>query len=281
MSSWQNSVVTHGGRQLAFRTHGPETALPVIALHGWQDNAASFELLGPLLPELRLIAIDMPGHGLSSWRGSDGTYCIWTYLEDVLAVVNSLQLQRFALLGHSMGGAIACLLAGLLPERVIRLGLLDSVGPLATSAAAAPDQMLRALQQQQNLKTGVRRYYNSFAAAVAARAAKGLGTEAATILGRRGIAEDAQGFFWTLDPRLSLASLLSLTEEQAAVFIRRIEGPVQLIAAPEYWLQRRAWFDLRCGYFRQLQLHELPGNHHQHLDGQVAAVAALLGAYFI
>lgn len=252
--------------------------MPVIALHGWRDNAATFELLGPLLPGVRLIAIDMPGHGLSSWRDEDGAYYIWSYLEEVLAVVEALGLTRFSLLGHSMGGAISCLLAGLLPERIAKLGLLDAVGPLATSAEAMPAQMLKAMQQAA-LSTR-RNHYPSFDAAVAARAAKGLETEAATILGRRGIAQDDKGWYWTLDPRLSHANLLSLTEQQAEVFIRRIQCPTLIIAAPAYWPERKAWFAQRCTYFREMKLVELPGHHHQHLEGQVQEVAALLRNFF-
>lgn len=277
-AGWQESVIRHGNRQLAVRCHGPESGIPVIALHGWRDNAATFELLGPLLPAVRLIAIDMPGHGLSSWRETDGAYYIWSYLEDVLAVAAAQGLERFSLLGHSMGGAISTLLAGLMPERIDKLGLLDAVGPLATSAEAAPEQMLRALKQAQ--QSTRRHHYASFESAVAARAAKGLGTEAATLLGRRGIAKDDKGWYWTLDPRLSHSNLLSLTEAQAEVFIRRIICPVLIIAAPSYWPDRKAWFEQRCTYFKHLQRVDLPGGHHQHLEGQVPEVAALLRDFF-
>ena len=252
--------------------------MPVIALHGWRDNAATFEELGPLLPSLRLIAIDMPGHGLSSCRQPEGAYYIWSYLEEVLAVADAQGLDRFSLLGHSMGGAISTLLAGLLPERIDKLALLDAVGPLTTAPEAVPAQMLRALQHAQQSKR--RHHYPSFETAVAARAAKGLGTAAATLLGRRGIAKDDKGYYWTLDPRLSHANLVSLTEDQAEVFLRRITCPTLIIAAPSYWPDRKDWFELRCTYFKNLQRTDLPGGHHQHLEGQVNEVAALLRDFF-
>jgi pimeloyl-ACP methyl ester carboxylesterase len=273
-TGWHDSSVRFGDRQLALRCHGAETGIPVIALHGWRDNAATFELLGSLLPSLRLIAVDMPGHGLSSWRDPDGEYYIWSYLEEVLAVADALGLTRFNLLGHSMGGAISALLAGLVPERVDKLALLDAVGPLATTAEEAPAQMLRALEQAK--ASNRRHHYASFEAAVAARAAKGLETEAARILGRRGIAQDDKGWYWTLDPRLSRANLLSLTEAHTEVLIRRIACPTLLIAAPSYWPDKKAWFDQRCTYFANLQRIDLPGGHHQHLEGHVDEVATLL-----
>lgn len=275
-SGWREHSLASGARQLAYRVHGPDTAPAVVALHGWRDNAATFELLGPLLPGLRLIALDLPGHGLSSWRDTDGGYYVWSYLQDVLGVAEALELKHFDLLGHSMGGAIACLLAGLVPQRIGKLALLDAAGPLTTAPEEAPDQLLRALEQAKTPRR--RHHYPSFEAAVAARAAKGVGLPAATLLGRRGIAQDDRGWYWTLDPRLSRANQLSLTEAQVEAFMRRIACPVRLVAAPAWWAERgkTEWLAQRCAYIRQLQRFDLPGGHHQHMEGQVGAVANLL-----
>ncbi|HEY0962870.1 MAG TPA: alpha/beta hydrolase [Pseudomonadales bacterium] len=280
MGAWQEGRIAVGTRQIAFRIHGPDEGTPVLAIHGWRDNAATFELLGPLLPGLRIIAIDLPGHGLSSWRDADGDYYIWSYLKDVLAVADSLQLARFDLLGHSMGGAVSALLAGLLPGRVGRLAMLDAAGPLATAPNEAPEQLARALEQA---RLPMRRnHYVSFEAAVAARAAKGLQLPAATILGRRGIAQDDKGWYWTLDPRLSRANQMSMTEEQAEAFLRRIACPSLLVSAPSWWAEhgKQDWFEQRCTYFGTLQRVALRGGHHQHLEEYVDDVAALLRDFF-
>lgn len=278
-SGWREHSLAIGSRNLAYRIHGPDTAPPVIALHGWRDNAATFELLAPLLPGLRLIALDLPGHGLSSWRDADGGYYIWSYLTDILAVVDALGLQRFSILGHSMGGAVGALLAGTWPERVERLALLDAVGPLATAPEDAPGQLMRSHEQAK--ASNRRHHYPDFDAAVAARAAKGLELPAATLLGRRGIARDDKGWYWTLDPRLSRANQFSLSEAHVEAFLRRIECDVLLIAAPSYWIKLKDWFDLRCTYFNKLQRVDLPGGHHQHLEGQVNEVATLLRPFLV
>jgi pimeloyl-ACP methyl ester carboxylesterase len=54
--------------ELAAHLFGPEDGLPVIALHGWLDNANSFARLAPRLKGLRIIALDMAGHGHSGHR---------------------------------------------------------------------------------------------------------------------------------------------------------------------------------------------------------------------
>jgi pimeloyl-ACP methyl ester carboxylesterase len=279
LNSWQEISVAHGALQLAARVHGESAAPPLIALHGWRDNSASFELLAPLLPHARMIAMDFPGHGLSSPRSGEAHYYIWSYLADVLALVDGLNLSSFNLLGHSMGGAVACLFAAIYPDRVKNLLLLDAVGPLVTPPEDAPAQMLRSLRQMQTLKPGYHHHYPDFMDAVKARADKGLSLEAATILGKRGILHDERGYYWNLDPRLSRANPLSLTEPQAAAFLSKISCPVLLIAAKEYWQEKQQWLALRRSYFHALEMHELGGNHHQHLDGQQAAVAELLNSF--
>jgi pimeloyl-ACP methyl ester carboxylesterase len=275
-NGWREISVTHGPLQLAARVHGDSATLPLIALHGWRDNAASFEPLAALLPQETIIAMDFPGHGLSSRRSSEGHYYIWSYIADVLALVDGLNLSSFNLLGHSMGGAVACLFAALYPDRVKNLLLLDAVGPLVTSPAEAPAQMHKALRQMQTLKPGYHHHYPDFMDAVTARADKGLSLQAATILGKRGIAQDEKGYYWNLDPRLSRANPLSLTEAQTAAFMQKISCQTFLITAKEYWQDKPEWLALRRSYFQKLEMHELAGNHHQHLDGQVEAVAELL-----
>ena len=54
--------------RIAAREWGDPEGEPVLAIHGWLDNAASFDTLAPLLAELHLVALDLPGHGRSQHR---------------------------------------------------------------------------------------------------------------------------------------------------------------------------------------------------------------------
>ena len=99
------------GIEIAVRTWGPEDGIPVLALHGWLDNAASFDRLGPLLDGCFVVAPDLVGHGRSSHRRHDSGYYLWEHAEDMLAVVDSLGLAHFHVLAHGMGSGIASLLA--------------------------------------------------------------------------------------------------------------------------------------------------------------------------
>jgi lipase len=101
---------------------GPEDGLPVLALHGVTGHSARWRVLAEALPEVRLIAVDLRGHGRSPWAPP---WRIEQHVADALAVLDDLGLVRVAVAGHSFGGAIAVHLARTAPERVERLVLLD------------------------------------------------------------------------------------------------------------------------------------------------------------
>src|SRR5690349_15211801 len=123
---------------LAARAWGDPRLPKLLALHGWLDNAATFDLLAPLLCEhFHIVAIDFPGHGRSGWRPAGTWYHYVDYLNDVLAAADALEWPRFGLLGHSLGGAVASALAAACPERIELLLLIEALGPLATDASRA------------------------------------------------------------------------------------------------------------------------------------------------
>src|SRR5258705_12818297 len=99
------------GLRLTAKTWGDPMSAPTFALHGWLDNADSFDRLAPLLPELDLVALDFAGHGFSSHRPAGVHYTSLLDVQDVVAVANDLGWEQFNLIGHSMGAAVAAKLA--------------------------------------------------------------------------------------------------------------------------------------------------------------------------
>lgn len=126
--------------QLAGKQWGPDDGQPVLALHGWLDNAAVFEPLVPLLKaEFKLVALDLPGHGLSSHLPARGHYTLDSYVESVLSAVDHLKWDTFSVLGHGMGAGIGYYLAALQPDRVPRLASVEGSFP-ATSPSFEPHE---------------------------------------------------------------------------------------------------------------------------------------------
>src|SRR5690606_21588204 len=88
------------GLSLAAVEWGDPDGLPVLAAHGWLDNAGSFDLLAPLLHGCRTVSLDLAGHGASGFRSPDASYDLWQDVDDLLDVTDELGWPRACLLGH-------------------------------------------------------------------------------------------------------------------------------------------------------------------------------------
>ena len=255
---------------------GQSEARPVLALHGWLDNAASFELLAPLLSDCRVVAPDLAGHGRSGHRPPSGSYNIWDDLPDLLLLADSLGWQRFHLLGHSRGAIVALLLAAAMPERVLSLCLLDATLP-------EPMKEQNVAQQLHDFMVGMtvpqkaRPVYADIDAAVRVRVRKtGIPQAAARLLVERGMVRCDGGLRWGGDPRLMTASAMKFSDGHLAALIEALSVPALVLLAQD-GLGKLAE---QCEYGRSIaaspgRMELLPGGHHMHMEAErVAAVAA-------
>lgn len=260
--------------ELAAHLYGPEDGRPVIALHGWLDNAASFSRLAPKLEGLRIVALDFAGHGHSGHRGAGAGYQLWDNVMDVLLVAEELGWQRFSLIGHSLGGIISMMLASAMPERVERLALIDGLVPYVGEADQAPEKLGEALQAQLDLRAKRKPVYATIERAVEARM-KGVGDvsrEAAELLAARGLMPVPGGYTWRTDARLTLPSPLRLTRAHAQAFVEALRCPVDLVVAEQGMLVKERLLMAWLGML-PLKVHRLPGGHHLHLDDEAGAQA--------
>ncbi|CAN7566563.1 alpha/beta fold hydrolase [Pseudomonas sp. LjRoot71] len=258
--------------ELAAHLYGPDDGVPVIALHGWLDNAASFARLAPLLPGLRIVALDFAGHGHSDHRPPGGSYAIWDYAHDVLQVAEQFGWQRFSLLGHSMGAIVSVLLAGAMPERIVRLALIDGLIPYTGEADTAPQKLGEALKAQLALAGKSKPVYAEFDRAVQARM-RGVGAvsrEAAELLAQRGLMPVPGGYTWRTDSRLTLPSPLRLTQAHALAFVRSLQCPATLVMAQQGMLLAQPSITQLVADL-PIDVVQLPGGHHLHLDDDSGA----------
>ncbi|MGK0161117.1 alpha/beta hydrolase [Pseudomonas mosselii] len=265
--------LTLGHIELAAHLFGPADGLPVIALHGWLDNANSFARLAPQLKGLRIVALDLAGHGYSEHRPIGAGYALADYAHDVLRVAEQLGWARFGLLGHSLGAIISVQLAGALPERVSHLALIDGVIPPTLSEQDAAERLGLALQAQLRLEGKRKSVYASLEEGVEARM-KGMvavSREAAELLAQRGLMPVPGGYSWRSDSRLTLPSPTRLNQDQAMAFVKRVACPACLVVAADGMLARHTQL-LEQLPFEQVTL---PGGHHLHLnDAEGAALVA-------
>ena len=264
------------GVRLAAREWGAAGAPPILALHGWLDNAGTFDLLAPRLGGCHMIALDCAGHGLSGDRSPDSAYNIWQDVGDVAAVADELGWEGFTLLGHSRGAAIAALYAGTFPARVRALTLIEGGVPVLGRAEDAPEILARALTETALLRAKTGRVFPTRDIAIAERADGFSKTSlaAAEILARRSLLPVPEGYRWRADQRLKATSEVRLTAGQVAAFFARIAAPVTVFLAEESPFTHETWFLELFESVADLTLERLPGGHHLHLEGAEARIAA-------
>ena len=110
---------------------------PWIVLHGWLDNAGSFDTLAPLFltshPHNSLLCIDFPGHGFSSHIPPGQMYHYLESLRHIRLVAQHQGLEKFGLMGHSMGAGLSSLFSAVYPEMVHSLIMIDLIKPVGRS----------------------------------------------------------------------------------------------------------------------------------------------------
>jgi pimeloyl-ACP methyl ester carboxylesterase len=266
--------------ELAARAWGPADGPPVLALHGWLDNAATFDDLARRLPGLRIVALDLPGHGLSEHHPPGMLYGFVDLVAEVAEAADALGWERFALLGHSLGGSIASILAGTFPDRITRLAVVEGLGPLTEEPEGAPGRLAASLREEGRRRGGRTPVYATREeAAGRLTEASGLAPASAETLVERGTVEEGRGFVWRADPKLRVASRLRLSEAHVLEFLRRVTCPAIAIRALHGWPFDLAAMAKRRACVRDLEYVELPGRHRVHLDDP-EAVAEVFRPFF-
>ncbi len=246
----------------------------LLCLHGWLDNANSFVPMMPYLPAFDLIAVDLPGHGYSD--PSTKGYQQAEVMVHVVKIMQALGWDECHLMGHSMGGGIAPLVAVATPERISSLTLIEASGPLSETADALPERLGRALQDRLTPDKYASRTFVNKDEAVAARlkVAK-MHTASAKLIIDRQVIEDADGLRWRFDPALRMASYQYQTEEQVHAILSALGCPTLSVVANQGYLATRAETAERLAQIRHHTTVSLTGHHHLHMDTPEPVAAAI------
>jgi pimeloyl-ACP methyl ester carboxylesterase len=273
--NWQVNAL-----ELAGLSWGEPGEKPILALHGWLDNAASFAFLAPLLTEHYVVALDLTGHGKSARRSADASYQIWDDLPEILGVMDALGWESCDLIGHSRGAIISTLVASAFPERIRRLAMLDAVAPDPVPAQDFPLQLRKALQDKTQLLLRPDRVFDSVEEAVASRAARGLSLLAARTMVERNLRDCTEGVQWTTDPRLRGASPMKMTEEHIQSVLSALAMPTLLLLGRDSLGRSQEAAHYAQRHIPQLTVRILAGGHHFHMEDDVAGVAQAIQQFF-
>jgi len=281
-------------------TNSNNTRHCILCLHGWLDNCQSFHKLAPSLSDsAELVALDFPGHGLSSHKSADGPPSVLADAAFYVAeTVQQLQWDSFILVGHSMGAAVSLIYAAAFPEQVEKLVLLEGAGPLTRKATDVAKHVRASVERRQAgnavlfpqystvngaTKKKEPRTYPNIDLAVETRCKTAtlspgnqyLSKEASRVMVERATVQvDSGGFQFRHDARLQWPSLQYMTDEQVEGLYRDVTCPVCLLLAENGWPVDETRKEAAAKKLQPTVFKTLPGSHHFHADPDTADAVA-------
>ena len=252
----------------------------VICLHGYLDQGAAWARVGERFAEqgFHFIAPDARGHGCSDHAPEGSDYHFPDYLSDLDGLLDELDLSEIFLIGHSMGGTVASLYAGVRPERITALGVVEGLGPPEEDLSSLADKIRLHLDQIRSLKPHRVMKDTAAAAERLRRLSPGLSTEFSESLSARSTVEVDGGVVWRWDPlhRTRIPSVFS--KESYIAALRRITAPVALVYGDAGWYK---FPDLpeREAALKDFKRHTLPGGHNLHIDAPEAMADIFIDAF--
>ena len=241
----------------------------VLLLHGFLEHAHTWDLIAPRLAAAghHVFALDWRGHGDSEWIGAGGYYHFADYGADLAFVIRALG-GRAALVAHSMGATAAMSYAGIEPERVTGLVLVDGLGPPDMESLPAPRRFRTWIGDLERVATRelspmtldeatqrLHERFLSFSPAVARHMAEH-GTRALP-----------GGVVWKFDPLHQTASPLPFSRARSMTLWRQIACPVLYVEGGDSGLRLDPHDKAeRLALLRARKVIVPGAGHHPHLE---------------
>jgi pimeloyl-ACP methyl ester carboxylesterase len=255
----------------------------MVLLHGWMDVSASFQfMVDALRADWDVYAPDWRGYGLTDWGKAD---CYWfpDYIADLDALLEHIQpAVPVNLVGHSLGGNVGALYAGVRPERIARFVNLEGFGMAPTRAEQAPERYARWLEELRE-PPGLRAY-ESFAV-LADRLQAGnhrLSRHKAEFLARHWGREVAgKGVVLRGDPAHKIVNPVLYRYEEVRACWQKVRAPVLWVQGAESETPNRLHLDAaqiaeRRAAFPNVKQASVPEAGHMLHHDQPEAVARLV-----
>lgn len=280
MTTSRSRYIDIRGLRYHLREWGTVGAPQLVLLHGWMDVSASFQfVVERLRRDWHVVAPDWRGFGRSA--RAPGGYWFPDYLADLDALVRGAGLIcPLNLIGHSMGGNVAALYAGIRPRSVSRLVLLDAFGLADRPPEEAPGRYRKWLDQL--AREARPRHYDSTAALVERLLQEDprLDRSQATRLAAEMLVEDpAGGYVGHGDPRHRDVNPVLYRRQEAMACWRQVRAPVLSLVPADDELRRHLGVnDEACAAgracfsdYREIRLSGTGHNLHRDVPGDVAA----------
>ncbi len=260
---------------------------PLLLVHGGRDHCRNWDWVAAALrDDWHVIAPDLRGHGDSQWS-PDGSYTMAGYIYDLAQLVHQQRLAPLTIVAHSLGGMIALRYAGIYPENVARLVVIEGLGPsparLAERAAKTiVDRMDEWIREQRMLAGRLSRRYASIEDAFKRMQEENphLTAEQARHLTVHGANQNEDGTYsWKFDNYVRAWPPYDMSTRDVLFLWGRIACPTLLLFGRESWAGDPA-ADGRAAHFRHATVVGIDGAghwlHHDRLDEFLKVVRAFL-----
>ncbi|EFX76294.1 hypothetical protein DAPPUDRAFT_306263 [Daphnia pulex] len=277
--------------KVAARIWGPPDGRPVFAIHGWLDNAGTFDTLIPLLPkDLRIVAVEMPGHGLSDPFPPDAAYNFMDCLVAIERFAKYFKWEKFSFICHSLGATMSMMYAGIYPDKVDKLIQLDIVR-VETTKPESIDYRLRKtvgklLKYEAEIIAGPEKPF-SYEEAIEKCIGGTFGSldkKACDILFKRGLKKVEGGYVFRRDRRLLAAPLSFAPKEDQLILARKVTADVLIIKCsdgPDFETAENSLEHVEAlkTNAKRVQYVIVEGRHHTHLTNP-ELVAPIITEFF-
>ncbi|XP_036721936.1 serine hydrolase-like protein 2 isoform X2 [Balaenoptera musculus] len=285
---------------IAAKAWGSHQSPPVLCLHGWLDNANSFDRIIPLLPkDFYYVAMDFGGHGLSSHYSPGFPYDHQNFVSEVRRVAAALKWNRFSLLGHSFGGTVGGMFSCIFPEMVDKLVLLES-SPFILESNELENMLTykrRAIEHVLQVEASEKPSHVVSPEEMLQGFLKNnshVGDECAKLLLQRGTTQVATGLLLNRDRRITRPEYYFnfISRELFVHSIRKLQARVLLIKATQGYYDVRRENDanmelmlfvtnsLRSILKERFQYVQVPGNHYVHMN-QPQHMAGVISSFLL
>lgn len=222
---------------------GNDEAEPILLVHGGRDHCRNWDWLARELREdYHIVAPDLRGHGDSEWS-IGGTYGTLEFVYDIAQLVDQKHLKPVTIIAHSMGGGVSLAYAGIYPEAIKKMIVIEGMGPSRAMAARfgnqkPHDRLQSWITSLRKMSARVPRRYPTLEDAFQRmyQENKHLTEEQARHLTVHGSNQNEDGTYsWKFDNYVRTTSPAGLDIEDIEQLWQRITCPVLLIQGSESW----------------------------------------------
>jgi pimeloyl-ACP methyl ester carboxylesterase len=270
--------------RLHYSEWGDPKAPPLILQHGGRDHGRSWDrIVEALLPDWRIIAPDLRGHGDSAWA-TDSAYGMEDFLYDHAMLFDALNIERATVVGHSLGGNIALRHAAVRPDRVARLVAIEGLGPSPAAHAKdaeepISDRLANWITSRSRALERPRRVYATVEEAIARLQGvhPHFSADLARHLATHGVEAVEGGYRFKSDPAMAASPPHDISWPEREALWRAVRCETLLIYGRDSWASDPV-LDGRAAHFGRARVEMIEkAGHWLHHDRPAEFIALLRG----